>query len=164
MKNKYVILTKREKGHGIIEIRKYYLFTDLTWFESTKQWERLKSLVVVGSTRIIKGQSTTETRYFISSLIDIERAANAVRSHWGVENKLHWRLDVILGEDSWKVGSKYLAANLDILRKLVLAFLRKLDFGETGSDKLSGPMKMWSCALNLDTLDAVISARFPAFS
>jgi predicted transposase YbfD/YdcC len=164
MKSKYETRTKTEKGHGRIEIRKYYLFTDIMWFEGIKQWEGLKSLVVVESTRIMKGQTSTEVRYFISSLTDIERAANAVRSHWGVENKLHWRLDVVLGEDGWKVGSKYLAANLDILRKLVLAFLRKMDFGDTGSDKLSGPMKMWECAINLDTLDSVISGRFPSFS
>jgi predicted transposase YbfD/YdcC len=164
LKNKYVTLVKQEKGHGRIEIRKYHLFTDLSWFEDIKKWEGLKSLVVVESTRIIKGKTTTEVRYYISSLTDIESAANAVRSHWGVENKLHWRLDVVLGEDGWKVASKNLAANLDVLRKLALAFLRKMDFGDTGSDKLSGPMKMWACALSLDTLDAVISGRFPAFS
>jgi predicted transposase YbfD/YdcC len=164
MKDKYTTLTKRGKGHGRIEVRKYYLFTDLSWFADKNLWEGLHSLVVVEASRTIKGQTVTETRYFISSLTDIESAARAVRSHWGVENKLHWRLDVILKEDKWAVGNKNLAANLNVIRKLVLAFLRKMDFNDTGGDKLSGPMKMWACALNLDTLDSVISGRFRVFS
>jgi predicted transposase YbfD/YdcC len=164
LRQKYTSVIKREKGHGRIETRKYYLFTDLSWFEDRKLWDGLTSLVVVESTRIIKGQSTIETRYFISTLTDVESAARAVRSHWGVENKLHWRLDVILKEDDWLVGDKNLAANLDILRKLVLAFLRKMDFNDTGGDNLSGPMKIWACALDLNTLDSVVSGRFLPFS
>jgi predicted transposase YbfD/YdcC len=164
MREKYSSITKREKGHGRIEVRKYYLFSDLSWFKDKKLWEGLSSLVVVDSTRIINGQSTTEVRYFISSITDIELAAHAIRSHWGVENKLHWRLDVTLKEDDWLTSDKNLAANLNVLRKLVLAFLRKMDFGHTGNDKLSAPMKMWACALSLDTLDAVVSGRFPSFS
>jgi predicted transposase YbfD/YdcC len=164
LREKYSTITKKEKGHGRIELRKYYLFTDLSWFQDKKLWEGLTSLVVVESTRTINGQSATEVRYFISSLTNVESAARAVRSHWGVENKLHWRLDVILKEDDWKVGNKNLAANLGVLRKLVLAFLRKMDFADTGGDKLSGPMKMWACALNLNTLEALVSGRFHSFS
>jgi predicted transposase YbfD/YdcC len=164
LREKYEMKTTYDKGHGRIETRKYYMFTDLSWYEDKSKWEGLNSLIAVESTRTQKGQTTTETRYFITSLTEIESAARAVRSHWGVENKLHWRLDVVLGEGGWKTAYKYFAANMDVLRKLVLAFLRKMDFGETDGEKLSGPMKMWVCVICLDTLDSVVSGRFPAFS
>ena len=144
-----------EKGHGRIEKRQYFLFSDLSWFAGRTEWENLRSLVMVKSTRTVgNAASTTETRLYISSLQDVQQAAQAVRGHWNIENGLHWVLDVVFREDQWATKAETAAANLATIRKLALTFLRKSQL--PGKQKLSAPLKMWSCALDLDTLNYVL--------
>jgi predicted transposase YbfD/YdcC len=79
----------------------------------------------VQATREIKGKISTEQRYYLSSLpLDIERFARAVRSHWGIENKLHWVPNVHMGEDQSRERSGYAAENLATLRRLALNLLK----------------------------------------
>lgn len=147
-----------EKGHGRIERRDYYLFSDLSWYENLKDWKNLKSVVMVKSRREVLGkEATEETRYYISSLTDVVKAARGIRSHWGIENKLHWSLDTLMGEDDWRNKIATIAANLATIRKLSLNFLRKADLQE--EDKLSGPMLMFRCSLDLPTLETVLFGR-----
>ena len=103
---------------------------------------------------MIGKEATEETRYYISSLRDVEKAAKAIRSHWGIENKLHWSLDVLTREDDWASKIDTIAMNLATIRKLSINFLRKADLGE--NTKLSGPMLMFRCSLDLPTLEKVL--------
>ena len=112
--------------HGRIEIRRYYQSDDLAWFEDLDKWEGLRSVGVVESVREIGDEVTTERRYFLSSLPrDVETMARAIRGHWGIENKLHWVLDVCFREDYSRVRSGHAAENLASLRRLALNLLKK---------------------------------------
>jgi len=154
--HKYTTLTFRNKGHGRIEKRVVTLFTDLSWFKDLKKWEGLKGLVRVESTRTIKGVSKTEVRYYITSLTDVESAARAVRSHWSIENNLHWVLDIVFKEDDWYTRKENAAANLSTIRKLALAFLRKSQVDLPLNQPITGPMKMFACALDYKVLEHVL--------
>lgn len=112
--------------HGRIEIRRYYQSDDLGWFEDLEKWEGLTSVGVVESVREIGDKITTERRYFLSSLpLDVETMARAIRGHWGIENKLHWVLDVCFREDDSRARSGHAAENLASLRRLALNLLKK---------------------------------------
>jgi len=117
---------KVEKDHGRIEIRHYYQSDRLGWFADLKKWEGLKSVGVVESTREVNGEQTVERRYYLSSLaLDVELFARAVRSHWGVENKVHWVMDVCFNEDQSRARTGYAAENLATLRRLALNMLKR---------------------------------------
>ena len=131
------------------------LFSDLSWFPERKDWKKLNSVVMVKSRREVIGQEPSyETRYYISSLTDVEKASKAIRSHWGIENRLHWTLDVLMSEDDWMTKIATIAANLATIRKLALNFLRKAK--QEDGEKLSGPMLMYRCGLNLPSLEQVL--------
>jgi predicted transposase YbfD/YdcC len=115
-----------EKDHGRLETRRYWQSDRLDWFADLAQWEGLQSVGVVESIREIKGQIQTERRYFLSSLPrDVQRLAGAIRSHWGVENQLHWVLDVQFNEDQSRARVGYAAENLATLRRLALNLLKR---------------------------------------
>lgn len=114
-----------EKGHGRLETRHYWHSEDLDWFADLHKWEGLRSVGVVESVREIKGVVQSERRYFLSSLpCDAKRFAHAVRSHWGIENQLHWVLDVQFGEDQSRARTGFAAENLATLRRLALNLLK----------------------------------------
>ena len=114
-----------EKGHGRIETRRYWQSTDIGWFADRGKWEGLRSVGVVESVRDIRGQTSTERRYYLSSLeLDVEKFARAIRSHWGVENQLHWVLDVVFGEDQSRARTGHAAENLATLRRWALNLLK----------------------------------------
>jgi predicted transposase YbfD/YdcC len=121
-----VQVRKVEKDHGRLEIRHYYQSDQLGWFADLKKWEGLKSVGVVESTREVNGEQTVERRYYLSSLaLDVELFARAVRSHWGVENKVHWVMDVCFNEDQSRARAGYAAENLATLRRLALNMLKR---------------------------------------
>lgn len=129
-KNEKMISTYNEgetTSHGRTEEREYALIDVPDYFTEKYTWEGLKSLGRVVSSRLIKGILTTETRYFISSLKATEatRFANGVRSHWGIENSLHWQLDVSFGEDQCRKRAKNAAQNFAVLRKIVINILKQ---------------------------------------
>lgn len=156
MAQEYTRFSQMEKGHGRIEKRTYTLFHDLSWFEDRHLWEGIQSLVMVEAhvTRMSGGRvlsSSCETRFYISNLLDLHEAARAIRSHWGVENSLHWVLDVVLKEDGWATKSDRSAAFLSVLRRLTANLLK----AETESG-LSGPKKRFLCSMDLDFLEKVV--------
>jgi len=115
-----------EKDHGRHETRRFYQSADLDWFADKDKWEGLKSVGMVESIREIDGKRSVERRYFLSSLpVDVQTFARAVRSHWGVENKVHWIMDVCFREDQSRARAGYAAENLATLRRLALNLLKR---------------------------------------
>lgn len=119
-----------ERGHGREETRVY---TTVTLDKHTthrvedatrERWPGLSAIGRVVSTRTIKDKTTTQTRYYLLSDPDVKCFAKAVRGHWGIENKLHWVLDVTMGEDANRTSKDHGPENLAILRRLALNLLR----------------------------------------
>jgi predicted transposase YbfD/YdcC len=140
-----------EYGHGRMEIREYYLETNVSRLEQREDWAGLKSVGMVKSCVFRNGKSTCSTRYYISSLTDIEEFAYAVREHWAIENKLHWSLDVIFREDSDLAKKDNAPLNLNILDKFALYLVSQVDLG-----KISRKHKRYKAALNPDVLLSMI--------
>jgi predicted transposase YbfD/YdcC len=112
--------------HGRIETRRYTVTAHVDWFEEKSKWKKLTTFGMVESTREIGDQITQETRYFIASLpCDAERFAQAVRDHWGVENGLHWCLDISFREDDSRVRSGHAPENLAIIRRFALSLIKQ---------------------------------------
>lgn len=117
-----------EKGHGRIEVRTCRTITDeatLRWLNPDGVWPKLACLAEVVGERRIDGVVTRKTRYYLSSLSgDAREIAKAVRSHWGIENQVHWVLDVAFREDMNRSRIGHSAENLALVRKLALNLLR----------------------------------------
>lgn len=115
-----------EKNHGRIETRSCWSIEAPHWLTGGAQWRDLQSLILVESKREIKEQCTIELRYYLSSLpANAERAAKAVREHWGVENSLHWLLDVAFHEDDSRVRVGNAPENLALVRKITQNLLQQ---------------------------------------
>jgi predicted transposase YbfD/YdcC len=115
-----------EKGHGRIETRRCLITEDIYWLESFKNWKGLQSIVMVESTREEKDTKTIETRYYISSLkADPEKMLRTIRSHWGIENGLHWILDMSFGEDQSRIRKGNAPENMAVMRHCALNMLQK---------------------------------------
>jgi predicted transposase YbfD/YdcC len=114
------------EGHGRTEARRCWATSDLDWLEGREEWKDLKSVVFIESERFIGESLSVETRYYLSSLPNDARLLNqAVRSHWGVENSLHWVLDVTFDEDRSRIKKENAPENFGLLRRLALCLLKK---------------------------------------
>jgi predicted transposase YbfD/YdcC len=140
-----------EKSHGRIEKREYFLETDIEWLWQKPDWSNLNAIGMVRSTVEEKGVVRTDSRYFITSLTDVNDFAYAVRKHWSIENQLHWCLDVVFREDSAKAHKDNSPLNMNVLRKAALPLLKKVDFGRMGLRK-----KMLKAALDVSALSKII--------
>jgi predicted transposase YbfD/YdcC len=123
--------TTREKGHDRSECREYFLETEIDWLYDRERWAGLAAIDAVKASVAVKGKTTVETRYFITSLTNIDDFARSVRAHWGIENQLHWHLDVTFGEDSSRIRNKNAAGVWNVLRKLALEYLKQAHCGNT---------------------------------
>jgi predicted transposase YbfD/YdcC len=117
---------ENDKGHGRLEQRFAYSCDDIEWLQKEHQWPGLKSMGMVIS-RVTRGDKReTEQRFYISSLpADARKLNEAARLHWGIENQLHWRLDVVSNEDKACIRNDNAAENIDIVRKWALNVLQK---------------------------------------
>jgi len=115
-----------EKEHGRLETRRYWTTSRMDWCRERTEWAGLTSVGMVEATREVDGVSSTEVRYFLSSLAggDAEKFARAVRSHWSVENNLHWVLDVAFDEDRSRVRKDNAPENMAMLRHVALNLLK----------------------------------------
>ncbi len=149
-----------EKGHGRIERRECFLFPEMNWYDRAAQWKDAAGVAVIQSTRTLPdGSSSAEKRYFIYSRpsLSAEDFMAMQRSHWGIENSLHWSLDVTFKEDSAHIRLGNAAVVLNIFRKLVLQILK----ADT-SVKDSMQSKLLRCAWNFDfALRVIDSCPFP---
>lgn len=115
-----------EKGHGPIETRRYWTFSAELLSKNTDKWSGLQSIGIVESVRRMGDKTTTAIRYYLNSFAsDANRLAIAVRSHWGIENNLHWVLDVAFNEDDCPVHKDNAPENLARLRQIALNLLSK---------------------------------------
>ena len=113
-----------EKGHGRIETRRYWTFSAELLSQNTDKWAGLQSIGIVESVRRMGDKTTTSTRYYLNSFAsDADKLAVAVRSHWSIENSLHWVLDVSFGEDDCPVHKDNAPENLARLRQIALNLL-----------------------------------------
>lgn len=115
-----------EKDHGRIEIRRCVVAEDVGGLVDRADWPGVKTLAMVEAIREVGGTTSRERRYYISSLgVDAARMGEIVRGHWGVENGLHWCLDIAFGEDQARMREGNSAENFAILRRIVLNLLRQ---------------------------------------
>jgi len=120
--------TTLEKDHGRIETRHYWLIDDpqyLDYLNGDAAWPNLRSIGMVHTERELAGVVTHETRYYLCSVSTVEEFATAARGHWGIENRLHWVLDVALREDAQRVRRDAAAQNMAVLRHWALNLLRQ---------------------------------------
>ncbi len=114
------------EGHGRTEARRCWATSDLDWLSGREEWEGLRSVVMIEAERFIGDELSVETRYYLSSLPNDARLLNeAVRSHWAVENSLHWVLDVTFQEDRSRIRKENAPENFGLLRRLALCLLKK---------------------------------------
>lgn len=114
-----------EKNHGRIETRRCTVFDQLECLDKPQQWKGLRSFAVLESERTIGNKTTQERRLYISSLPpDAERISQAIRSHWAVENRLHWVMDVSFNDDQMRARTKAAAHNLAVLKHITLNLIR----------------------------------------
>lgn len=126
-----------DKGHGRVEIRRCWTLSELDYLEQKPLWKGLQAVAMVQNQRRIKGQVSTETRYYLSSLeSNATKIAQAVRTHWTIENALHWVLDVSFDEDACRIRKDHAPQNMALLRQIALNLL-----GQDKSTKIGIPAK-----------------------
>src|SRR6266446_29914 len=112
--------------HGRIETRTYTTFHDVTWLQERHDWPGMRGVVMVESTREIGDKIERETRFYITSLVWLAQALGPViRSHWAVENSLHWVMDMIFRDDECRIRTDHAPANFTTLKHIAFNLIRK---------------------------------------
>lgn len=146
---------KSEKSHGRYETRECWATTDIDWMWQRSDWQNLSGIGMVRSARqiISTGVSESAVHYFIFSKPDMDASQllEAKRSHWGIENSLHWVLDTIFREDDSRMRLGNCAENMNVLRHLAINLIRS-----ENSTKLSLNMKRKRCMLSFEYLLKVL--------
>ena len=145
--------TAFDKGHGRLETRRCVAIEAVDWYREHWQWEGLRSLVMIESTRQVgEDPPAVQKRYYISSLdAQSQLISNAIRSHWGIES-MHWTLDMTFREDESRVRLGHAAKTLSIARKFALNLLRKAP----GKDSIKG--KQQTAGWNQEYLMKILQA------
>jgi predicted transposase YbfD/YdcC len=142
-----------EKGHGRQESRTYAIVAAPDGVDPEKLWRDLSAVGIAISERVnSQGRASMETRYYIlSRLITVQEFAAAVRGHWGIENNLHWQLDVSFREDECRVCRDHAPANLSVIRRFALGLLKRQTSCRKGIE-----IKRIKCAGNDDSREKVL--------
>lgn len=117
-----------EKGHGRIETRECFCSDTIEWLQERQPgWQKLQTIVCIRSTRQIQENTSTECRYYLSSLpCDPQRILAATRSHWAIENSLHWVLDMTFGDDQSRIRKDNAPMNMAIIKHITLNMINKI--------------------------------------
>ena len=143
-------IVTHDKGHGRIETREYYLETEIDWLYQKPDWAGLSAIGMVKSSVWEKDSLREESRFFITSLTNVETFAKAVREHWGIENSLHWCLDVVFREDACRTRKDNSAENASVIRKIALNILKNFPI------KMSLARKRRKCLIDPDFMALVL--------
>lgn len=143
-----------EKGHGRLEERRYYQITAPSYLHDRAAWKGLKTIGAAVRTYEENGVRKTDTRYYFSSLRrNGKQFANAVRNHWGIENSLHWSLDMTYREDESRVRNRTFAENLSWLRRFTLSLIKQ------HPTKQSNIMKRRMAGWSVDFLMQILTGK-----
>jgi predicted transposase YbfD/YdcC len=144
-----------EKGHGRVEVRRCWTTGALDGVSQANQWKGLRSLALIEVDRTVGGKTSTEQRYVISSCFGLSaaKALKTVRAHWGIENQLHWVLDVAFREDDCRVRAGNAAENFAVLRHVALNLLKKVQGTKVGI-KIRRLRAGWDNAFLMQVLSA----------
>lgn len=136
--------------HGRIETRRVWVCDAIQWLKMADQWPGLRQVAVVERRREMAGQSSTQRGYFIAShpTLDAARTAGAIRGHWGIENQVHWVLDMVFQEDQSRIRRDDGGENFSRLRRMALNKLRT--FQDPSGKKPSLRMKRKKCGWSFD--------------
>ena len=131
-----------EKGHGRIEVRKVTQCTDVSWLQKRHNWPGLSSIIMLEYDCEKAGETRHETRFYISSLrSNAEFMAKAIRQHWGIENGLHWVMDMVFRDDECRIRKDNSPANFTTIKHMASNMLR-LSKGK-GSMRSKRHMAAW---------------------
>lgn len=140
-----------EDGHGRVEHRCHAVLHSTAGIRQASAWAGLTTIGVCYSTRTVGDRVSEETRYFIGSrAASAQTYGNALRRHWGIENNLHWQLDVTFREDGSRIQARHGAENFDVMRKLALVLLQR----HPGKESIA--CKRLHAALDISFLEEVI--------
>jgi predicted transposase YbfD/YdcC len=145
-----------ERGHGRERIQGTFVTSDLSGIPMIDEWTGLRTIVMVITEQLNKdGRLTTEKRYYFSSLgQDAQETANAIRSHWEIENRLHWVLDVAFREDDSRIRRDNGAQNLAVIRHVALNLAR-----QDKTTKLGIKNRLKKCNYDNDYLASLLFNR-----
>lgn len=143
------------KGHGRTDTFMYHQFNIPDDFPGKEKWRGLKSVgVAIRASLTPDGTESSEVRYFISSLsLGVKRFAHSIRSHWGIENSLHWCLDVTFREDESRVRNRFAAENLAWLKRFAIGKLKQV------KDKESVAMRRRMAGWNVQYLAQMLGLK-----
>ena len=140
-----VIKSEKEcnPDHGRIENRQYYLCTNLSWLENKDEWPGLKAVAMAREERTVHGKTSTDIRFFLTSLDNIELVKKSIRLHWGIENRLHWCLDMTFNEDYKRHRKDHSPENMTVMRRLALNILRQAEKPENKKQDSLSKRMIW---------------------
>jgi predicted transposase YbfD/YdcC len=140
-----------DRAHGREERRSYVILVDPAGIRNQEAWEKLRVIGMCTHERVVQGERSDETHYFIGSrVMSARKYGQTLRGHWGIENNLHWQMDVEFGEDANRVQSRHGAENLALVRRLALGLLKRHPAKE------SIACKRLAAALDTDFLEEIV--------
>ena len=145
-----------ERGHGRVEKRSYTVLYDVSGIRDRQQWEQLTVIGLCYRERTVGDRKSEELGWFIGSRPASAKVyGDALRDHWGIENSLHWHLDVTFGEDNSSIASRKEARNAALLRKWALGLLKR------HPDKASISTKRYRAAMDTAFLQEILKGGQP---
>lgn len=141
-------------GHGRVEVREATLSADIGWLDERHEWPGLKAICKISSVREIDGKATRHDRYFLlSKVFSAAEAIHVIRSHWGIENGLHWSLDVVMNEDQARNRKGNGPNNLATIRHMALNLIQRNQ--SKGSNRAKLKRAAWNDKFLLELISPV---------